>query len=238
MFATNAELGTIAGLPIVEIRRTPLDGWGRIVKRLFDLVGATIGLILLSPVFAVVAIAIKLTDPGPVFYRHKRLSRNGEAVGVLKFRTMKAGYSTGPGHKYKTAEDVLKALGREDLIPEFQENQKLEDDPRVSKIGNFLRRTSLDELPQLVNAFMGELSLVGPRPIIAAELERYGEQSASFLSLKPGITGLWQVSGRSDTSYEERVKLDIYYVENWSLLLDIQILLKTVAYVIRGKGAY
>jgi lipopolysaccharide/colanic/teichoic acid biosynthesis glycosyltransferase len=129
-------------------------------------------------------------------------------------------------------------MGREDLIPEFLKVQKVENDPRVSRFGNILRKTSLDELPQLFNVLKGELSLVGPRPIIPAELEHYGSRQASFLALKPGLTGLWQISGRNDVSYDERVKLDIYYVENWSLLFDVRILLKTIMAVAHSRGAY
>ncbi len=238
MFATNAEFATIAGLPVIEICRTPLDGWGRIVKRLFDVFGALAGMVVLSPLYLVIAIISKLTDPGPVFYSHKRVSRSGAPIQVYKFRTMTYKWSPRPGYKYTTAEEALIGMGRPDLVEEFKKSQKLEHDPRVNAFGRFLRRSSLDELPQLFNVLRGELSLVGPRPVVEAELERYGDQAAAFLSLKPGITGMWQVSGRSDIGYDERVKLDIYYVENWSLLLDIQILIKTFVIILRGRGAY
>jgi lipopolysaccharide/colanic/teichoic acid biosynthesis glycosyltransferase len=186
-----------------------------------------------------VAIMVKLRDPaGPILYRHHRLSRNGVSVPVLKFRTMLWKYCDGPGRPYHSAEETLTAMGREDLIEEFHRMQKIENDPRVSRLGKFLRRTSLDELPQLFNVLQGNMSLVGPRPIIQAELEHYGDRGAVFLALKPGITGLWQISGRSDISYEDRVKLDIYYVEHWTLFLDIRILLKTLRTMLNGKGAY
>jgi len=186
-----------------------------------------------------VAILVKLKDPnGPILYRHRRLSRNGVEVYVLKFRTMAWRYCTGPNRPFKTAEDAFKAMGREDLVKEFKLSQKVDDDPRVTRFGRFLRRTSLDELPQLFNVIKGDMSMVGPRPIIPAELEHYGDKSASFLALKPGIAGLWQTSGRSDVSYDDRVKLDIYYIENWSLLLDIKILFKTVIAILSGRGAY
>jgi lipopolysaccharide/colanic/teichoic acid biosynthesis glycosyltransferase len=129
-------------------------------------------------------------------------------------------------------------MGREDLVPEFRRDQKAANDPRVSKFGRFIRRTSIDELPQLFNVLVGDMSLVGPRPIIQVELEHYGDRGASFLALKPGLTGLWQISGRSNISYDNRVKMDIYYVENWSMWLDITILLKTVAVVLLRRGAY
>lgn len=238
LYATNSSLASLAGIPMIELRLTPLEGWGRIVKRAFDLLGASLGLIILSPLFLVVGIVSRASDRGPVFYRHRRLRRTGQELYMLKFRTMSWRYSDGPGRPFKTPQAALKALGRPDLIPEFDRDQKLADDPRVTRWGHFLRRTSIDELPQLLNVLRGDMSLVGPRPIIPEELERYGEQQASFLALKPGITGLWQISGRSDIGYDERVKLDIYYVENWSLWLDIKILLKTVVALVTARGAY
>ena len=156
----------------------------------------------------------------------------------MKFRTMMWKYCDGPGRPYKNAIETLTAMGRRDLIAEFKRDQKLANDPRVSRFGRFLRRTSLDELPQLFNVLSGDMSLVGPRPIVPAELEHYGDRSANFLALKPGITGLWQISGRSDISYDERVKLDIYYVENWSLGLDLKIVLKTALAIFTARGAY
>lgn len=239
IYATNSVLSSLAGVPVMEIKQTPLDGWGRIVKRAFDVVGAGLGLLVAAPLMALVALGIKLTDPGPVFYRHKRLSRIGKPIYVYKFRSMLAKYCTGPGYSGKTDAEVLaNDLGRPDLVKEFQKEQKLAADPRVSRLGAFLRKTSLDELPQLINVLQGDLSLVGPRPIVQAELERYGRGGAIFLALKPGITGLWQISGRSDIGYDERVKLDIYYVENWSLWLDVKILIKTVLSLLQRKGAY
>jgi exopolysaccharide biosynthesis polyprenyl glycosylphosphotransferase len=238
VYAIRSEMGNLAGIPIVEMKRTSLDGWGRILKRSLDFIGALTGLALLSPMFLAIYVVMKISDNGPVIYRHRRLSRVGGELYIYKFRSMAWQYCTGPTRPYKTAQDALAAIGREDLIPEFERSQKLENDPRVTKLGSFLRRTSLDELPQLINVLKGEMSLVGPRPIIPAELEFYGDQSASFLALKPGITGLWQISGRSDLNYSERVKLDIYYVENWTLWLDIKILLRTLAVLLGRKGAY
>ncbi len=238
LFATNAQFSTISGLPVIEIRQTPLDGWGRITKRGFDLLGALAGIILLSPLFLIIAIISLITNPGPVFYKHKRLSRNGEYIYIYKFRTMLSKWSDGEGYQYKTAAEAFKAMGREDVIDEFLLNQKLRHDPRVNSFGQLLRRSSLDELPQLFNVIIGNLSLVGPRPIVESELNHYGEQAPVFLALKPGITGMWQVSGRSDVSYAERVKLDIYYAENWSPWLDIQILVKTIRILLHGRGAY
>ncbi len=239
LYASNAAFGSLAGLPMIELRLTPLEGWGRVVKRIFDVVGATFGIIILSPLFVAIAIAEKLADSsGPILYRHRRLSRNGKELYVLKFRTMAWKYCDGPDRPYKTAADTFRAMGRPELIPEFDKLQKLDNDPRVSKLGGFLRKLSLDELPQLFNVLFGDMSMVGPRPIVPAELEHYGSHGASFLALKPGATGLWQISGRSDLSYEDRVKLDIYYVENWSLTLDAKILFKTVLAIFRHEGAY
>lgn len=239
LYAARSVVGTLAGVTMVEIRLTPLEGWGRVAKRVFDVLGALAALVLLTPVMIFVALLIKLKDPsGPLIFKHRRLSRNGNEVYIYKFRTMTWKYCDGPSRPYKSAEETFRAMGREDLIPEFRKNQKVEDDPRVSRLGRILRRTSLDELPQLFNVIRGELSMVGPRPIIAAELEHYGDRQASFLALKPGLTGLWQISGRSDLSYDERVKLDIYYVENWSLMLDLRILFKTVFALLGKRGAY
>jgi exopolysaccharide biosynthesis polyprenyl glycosylphosphotransferase len=239
LYASNAAFGSLAGLPMIEIRLTPLEGWGRVVKRTFDVIGATLGIIALSPLLAFVAILIKLNDStGPILYRHRRLSRNGKEVFVLKFRTMLWEYSTGQGRPYKTTEEALMATGGPELVKEFIRDQKVARDPRVTPFGSFLRKTSIDELPQLFNVLVGDMSLVGPRPIIPQELERYGQHGASFLALKPGATGLWQISGRSDLTYEDRVKLDIYYVENWSLQLDAKILFKTVFAIFRRRGAY
>lgn len=239
VYASNSALGTLSGIQFVEIKLTPLEGWGRVVKRVFDVIGSTLGLIMLSPILAMVALLIKLTDPaGPILYRHHRLSRNGAVVNVLKFRTMKWKYCDGPGRPHKTPEETFRAMGRPELIAEFKIAHKLADDPRVSRLGTFLRKTSLDEFPQLFNVLRGDMSLVGPRPITAGELPHYGKHGGIFLALKPGITGLWQISGRSDISYDDRVKLDIYYVEHWSLLLDLRIVIKTALTVLLGKGAY
>jgi len=238
LFATNSRITSVGGEQVIEILSTPLEGWGRIIKRLFDILGAGLALIILSPVFLVIAISMRLTDDGPIFYKHERLSRSGKPVGVYKFRSMYWKYCDGPNRPYKTAAQALAAMGRKDLLDEFKTNQKLVHDPRVMPVGRFLRRTSLDELPQLFNVLKGNMSMVGPRPILEEELPRYGKNTAIFLALKPGLTGLWQISGRNDIGYDERVKLDIYYVEHWSLLLDIKILLKTAAVVLRKGGAY
>jgi exopolysaccharide biosynthesis polyprenyl glycosylphosphotransferase len=239
LYASNSVLSSLGGVPMVEIRLTPLEGWGRIAKRIFDVLGSIFGIVVFSPILVTLGVLIKLLEPdAPVIFRHRRLSRNGKSVYVLKFRTMSWRYSQGVGRPYKTAEDAFRAMGRPDLVEEFQRVQKVENDPRVGAFGRFMRKTSLDELPQFFNVLRGDMSLVGPRPIIPAELDHYGDRSASFLALKPGITGLWQISGRNDITYEDRVKLDIYYVENWSLLMDVKILIKTAATLLFGRGAY
>lgn len=223
-----------------DVRTSPGGAYThRVAKRVLDVLGATVGLLLLAPVILAVAAMVKLHDPsGPVFYRQQRLGRGGKTIGVLKFRTMLWHLSTGPDRPYRTAQEAFRAMGREDLIAEFDAQQKVADDPRVSALGRFLRRTSLDELPQLVNALLGHLSLVGPRPIVADELVRYGRHQQAFLSAKPGITGLWQVSGRSDTTYDERVRLDLAYVRNPSILSDLAILFRTVVVVVAQRGAH
>jgi exopolysaccharide production protein ExoY len=209
------------------------------LKRVVDVVGALTGLILLAPLFAIVALLIKVSDPtGPVFYRQNRLGHLGRPIGVLKFRTMRWAYSTGPDRPFHTAQAAFVAMGREDLLAEFELTQKVADDPRVSALGALLRRTSLDELPQLVNVLLGHLSLVGPRPITAPELEKYGRHGDTFLTAKPGVTGLWQVSGRSETTYDERVRLDLTYIRTQSAVLDLMILFRTVAVVLAQRGAH
>lgn len=208
------------------------------LKRGLDLVGALLALVLLAPLILLVALLVKLNDPaGPVLYRQERVGLGGRKIQVWKFRSMRWQYSTGPGRPYRTALEAFQAMGRPDLCREFQAQQKVADDPRVSPFGRFLRSSSLDELPQLVNAVAGQLSLVGPRPVVADELARYGASAPAYLAVKPGITGLWQVSGRSGTGYEERVRLDEAYVRGWSLALDLHILLRTVRTVLARDGA-
>jgi exopolysaccharide biosynthesis polyprenyl glycosylphosphotransferase len=236
--SSNVLFQTIAGTPILTFRQTPLDGWGRIVKRIIDTLVAGIAIILLSPLILIIMLLIKITDPGPVLYGHKRLSRGGKKIKIYKFRSMMAKYSVGPGFNKKTEIEIFQELGRPDLVEEFKRDQKVKDDPRVTKIGKFLRKSSLDELPQLFNVLRGELSLVGPRPIVADELKRYGRWGSYLLSIKPGMTGLWQVSGRNDVSYEERVKIDTHYVQHWSLWQDVVILVKTALIVVGGKSGY
>ncbi len=236
LYGANVDTSLHGGVPVLELRTTPLEGWGRIVKRIVDFFTSLLGVIILSPLFILIAIAIKLTDPGPIFYMDERLSRTGKKIRVYKFRSMKAEYCDGGKFGSKTREEVIASFGDPKLVEEFKKNQKLKVDPRVSPLGRFMRKTSIDELAQLLNVIRGDLSLVGPRPIVESELERYGELGGKFLAIKPGLTGLWQVSGRNDVSYKERIELDIYYVENWSLWMDITILWRTLGVVVRGRG--
>ncbi len=236
IYQTRSQASLFADYPVLEVVRTPLDGWWRIYKTVMDYLGAGIGLILLGPVFIIIALIIKLTDGGRVFYRHERIGRYGKPIQVWKFRSMYMQYSTGRGFTGKSDEDILRELGDEKLVAEFAKDQKLKRDPRVTPVGRFLRATSLDELPQLLNVVRGELSLIGPRPVTAKELKRYGDNAPTFLLIKPGITGLWQVSGRNDVDYNERIKLDVYYVENWRATLDLKILMRTIGVVLFRKG--
>lgn len=196
-----------------------------VVKRFLDIFLSLIGLILLSPIFLIIAIIIKLDSKGPVFFVHSRIGEKGKPLGIYKFRTM-----------VTNAEELIKKFTPEQK-EEFEKNFKLENDPRVTKIGNFLRKTSLDELPQILNILKGELSIIGPRPIVQAELEKYGDDKEKFLSVKPGLTGYWAANGRSDTSYEERIQMELYYVDNMSFWLDIKIFFKTIFAVIKKEGA-
>lgn len=196
-----------------------------ILKRLFDLISAICALILASPLFLIIAIAVRIDSKGPIFFGHKRLGENGNFISVYKFRSM-----------IQNAKEVFDNFTPEQKL-EFEKNFKLEDDPRITKVGDFLRRTSLDELPQLINIIKGNMSVVGPRPIVEKEVEKYGEYADKLFSVKPGLTGYWQANGRSDTTYEERVQMDMYYIDNRSFLLDIKIIIKTVLSVIKKEGA-
>ncbi|EIY5086624.1 undecaprenyl-phosphate galactose phosphotransferase WbaP [Klebsiella variicola] len=200
----------------------------RILKRIFDIVGSLCIIIILSPALIYISRKVKV-DGGPAIYGHERIGKDGRPFKCLKFRSMVV-----------NSKDVLEQLLATDINArkEWDATFKLKNDPRITKIGGFLRRTSLDELPQLFNVLKGEMSLVGPRPIITAELERYNEEVDYYLLSKPGMTGLWQVSGRSDVDYETRVYLDAWYVKNWSMWNDIAILFKTIAVVLKKDGAY
>jgi Undecaprenyl-phosphate galactose phosphotransferase WbaP len=198
-------------------------------KRLMDVAASAILLVVLIPLFLVIALAIKLTSRGPIFYGHLRNGRYGKPFKALKFRTMVLGAE-------KVLADFL--FSHTEYIPEWERNHKLRNDPRITKVGKWLRRSSLDELPQLLNVLMGQMSLVGPRPIIDAEIPKYGRGYGLYTRVLPGLTGLWQVSGRNNTTYEERVAFDEQYVHNWSVWLDIYILVRTIKTVVTAEGAY
>lgn len=219
------------GYPMISVYQTPLIGWGAIVKRIFDQITSSLLLIVLSPLFLVLIILQKLTNPGPAFYLSKRLSRFSEPINLIKFRSMGAKYGS------KDAAEEFREMGREDLAREYEKNRKVEHDPRITRFGNFLRKTSLDELPQLFNVWKGDLSLVGPRPILPQEMKLAKGRTSLLHSVKSGVTGLWQVSGRSELTFEERIELELFYAQNWTFWLDIKILFKTVAVVLFKKGA-
>ena len=201
----------------------------RVQKRLMEILFATLALILLFLPGAAIALLVKLTSRGPIFYRAKRLGQNGVPIEVLKFRTMRVG-ADGELPRMLAENPEYKA--------QWERNYKLDHDPRVTRFGEFLRKSSLDELPQFWNILKGEMALIGPRPIVEDEVRYYGEDYATFASVKPGITGLWQVSGRSDVDYEERVGLDVFYVNNWSIWMDYYIFFRTIFVIILGRGAY
>ena len=197
----------------------------KVIKRLFDIIVSFLGLLILSPLFLLLTILIKCDSKGPVFFIQKRVGRNGKKFGIFKFRTMRI-----------NAEELIASFTPEQL-KEWKENFKLTNDPRITRVGKFLRNTSLDELPQLINIFIGNMSLVGPRPIVEEELEWYGEKKNVLLSVRPGLTGWWATNGRSEVSYPDRCDYELYYVYNCSLLLDIKILFKTFSAVFSRKGA-
>ena len=194
-------------------------------KRAMDIVGSFLSLILLMPLLVVIAACIKVSSRGPILYKQRRLGRGGKLFWCFKFRTMVA-----------DAESALARRG--DLLAQFAENYKIKDDPRVTPVGSILRGTSLDELPQLWNVLRGDMSLIGPRPIVEPELGKYGVHASKLLTVKPGLGGIWQVSGRSDTTYADRVAMDVRYIESRSLGLDLKLLIRTAWVVLQGKGAY
>lgn len=219
------------GYPMITVYQTPLVGWGAIVKRVFDQILSTFLIIILSPVFLLIFIIKKIVDPGPAFYVSKRLSRFSMPIGLIKFRSMDAKYGG------RDAAEEFREMGREDLATEYEKNRKVEKDPRITKFGAFLRATSLDELPQIFNVFKGDLSLVGPRPILPQEVKLASGRTSLLHSVKSGVTGIWQVSGRSELSFDERIELELFYAQNWTFWLDIKILFRTIGVVLRKKGA-
>jgi Undecaprenyl-phosphate galactose phosphotransferase WbaP len=226
LWVTARDLGGFLGL---EVRRNLLLAGPRMLKRSLDLGLCVLGAIVAVPVIAALAILIKLESRGPIFYGQSRVGRDGRTFTAWKFRSM-----------VRDADARLKDYLElhPELREEWERDHKLRNDPRVTRVGRLLRKTSLDELPQVWNVLTGEMSLIGPRPIVEAEVERYRDMIALYQQVRPGISGLWQVSGRNDTTYEERVALDSYYVRNWSVWLDLYILAKTLRVVLLGRGAY
>jgi lipopolysaccharide/colanic/teichoic acid biosynthesis glycosyltransferase len=217
---SSPRIAALPGLP-VEITRQAVVG--QVVKRGFDVVAAIVALVLLAPVLLVIAVLIARDSAGGVFYRQQRVGRDGELFSILKFRSMSADA------------DIRRAALTADLGKGLF---KMVDDPRITRIGRVLRRYSLDELPQLVNVVRGDMSLVGPRPALPTEVAAYDERELRRLAVRPGLSGLWQVSGRSDLSWDDGIRLDIQYVENWSMALDLRILVRTGSAVLNPSGAY
>lgn len=229
----KTEISEMAGIPIVEVKKTTLEGWGRIVKRFFDVFFSSLIILILSPVILLTIILIKIDSHGPIFFSKRddgspvfRVGQGGKPFKYFKFRSMIPGTDN---MRYNELSD--KNIRKDGPMV------KIEDDPRVTRVGRFIRRWSIDELPELFLVFIGRMSLVGPRPHLPEEVAKYEQHHRKTLTIKPGITGLAQVSGRSDLLFEEEVKLDIYYIENWSLLLDISILLRTPLAVFKNRKA-
>ena len=213
----------VAGLPLLHVEEPAFTGARRLLKAIIARLAAVVLAILLAPVLAILALAVRLTSPGPVFFRQVRVGLNGRRFAMWKFRTMCAGAD---------------AIDLDDLNEQDGPLFKVRQDPRVTPLGRWLRKYSLDELPQLWNVIDGSMSLVGPRPPLPGEVDRYETDARRRLLVKPGLTGLWQVSGRSDLSWEEAVRLDLYYIENWSVGMDVMVLWKTLSAVLSGQGAY
>tara|TARA_B100000214_G_scaffold350746_1_gene304648 strand:- start:65 stop:772 length:708 start_codon:yes stop_codon:yes gene_type:complete len=205
--------------------------FGRVIKRAGDIIFSLSVIICGIPIFILIALLVKISSPGPIFFIQKRVGRNYKKFGCIKFRTM-----------YKNSDTLLEEIlsNSDELREEFESDFKLKEDPRITAVGRFLRRSSLDELPQFLNVFKGEMSLVGPRPIVEEEIKKYGDSMDEVISVRPGLTGLWQVSGRNNLSYQKRVKMDLYYARKRSLLLDLEIILLTlgVLFFPMDRGAF
>lgn len=225
VITTGLDIREIGYVPLVSVNRVRLTGADRVLKLLLDYALAIPGLILVSPLMLLIALAIKLDSPGSVIYRRRVMGLNGREFDAFKFRTMAAN-----GQELLEADPELQA--------ELAEHHKLKDDPRVTRLGAFLRRFSLDELPQLLNVISRDMSLVGPRMISPPEMAKYDHWGINLLTVRPGITGMWQVSGRSEIDYAERVRLDMHYIRNWSIWLDLHLLIQTIPAVLKGRGAY
>ncbi len=228
-FTSNQHIKDIAGIIGFASTHNLTFRSNLFIKRFIDIFLIVLFSPILLPLFLILMLLTKLTSRGPIFYGHKRVGKNGKEFKCWKFRSMCIDAD-------KKLEEIL--ANNPEMRAEWEKDRKFQNDPRVTKFGKFLRKTSLDELPQLINILVGQMSFVGPRPVTEPELERYGEYKDFVLSVTPGLSGMWQTSGRSDTEYEERIALDLYYIQNWSIWLDIWILIKTVYVVIKGRGAY
>lgn len=229
------EVGILNGEPLIEVRNTPLDGWGRIMKRIFDIVFSLLGIIFSSLIMLITAVAIKLDSKGEIIYKNERIGADGKKFFVYKFRYFKNEFCIS-----KENPKLNEALKFEQSLIETQSVRKgplykIKNDPRKTRVGTFIERYSIDELPQFFNVLLGSMSMVGPRPHQKREVEKYMEYHRRLLTIKPGVTGMAQVSGRSDLDFEAEYKLDLYYIENWSLWLDIQICLKTLGVLFKKR---
>jgi len=225
MTLSHLDVEDLGGIPMIGVRDITIGRTQGLLKRSMDVFVSLTGLILLLPFFALLALLIKLDSDGPVFFTQIRVGKNENLFACYKFRSMRQGA--------EAEQEQLRALNEADG-PIF----KMRDDPRITRMGRILRRTSLDELPQLFNVLMGHMSLVGPRPAPPSEVQRYQPWHKRRLEVAPGLTGLWQVSGRSELSFDEMVLLDLYYIEHWSPMLDVQIMLRTFPKMVTGEGAY
>jgi exopolysaccharide biosynthesis polyprenyl glycosylphosphotransferase len=221
----QVDVDSLGGIPLLGMREISLERGPRLIKRIIDIIGALCALLIFSPVMGLVALAIRLENDGPILFRQERLGEKSKPFDVIKFRSMRVGA--------EAEQESLAALNEADG-PIF----KIKDDPRSTRVGRFIRKTSLDELPQFINVLRGEMSLVGPRPPLESEVAEYQSWQRKRLQVKPGMTGLWQVSGRSDLTFDEMCLLDIYYIENWSLWLDVRLILRTIPMIFIRRGAY
>ena len=232
---TRYEVNVLNGEPIIDVKHTPLDGWGKILKRIFDIVFSTIAIIITSPLMLIIALAIKIESKGPVVYKNERVGDNGKKFFVYKFRYMKWEQSISHDNpKLKDAMQLEKKLIEKQSVRKGP-LYKIKADPRKTRVGRLIEKYSLDELPQFFNVFLGSMSAVGPRPHQEREVEKYMDYHRRLLTIKPGVTGMAQVSGRSDLNFNEEYRLDLYYIENWSLKLDLKLCLKTFGVLLRKR---
>jgi lipopolysaccharide/colanic/teichoic acid biosynthesis glycosyltransferase len=222
---TGLRVKELAYVPFIEFNPNRITGLDAFIKAAADYVLTLLAILVLLPVWLVVALMVRLDSPGPIFYRRRVMGRLGTQFDAFKFRTMAV-----------NGDEIL--AEQPQLMAQLQKDYKLKDDPRVTRVGRILRKYSLDELPQFINILLGQMSLVGPRMISPPEMSEYGKWGTNLLTVKPGLTGLWQISGRSDVSYEERVRLDMQYIRNWTIWNDIYILIATIPTILLRKGAY